>query len=77
MLVLVSVQVQKVLQDAHLLPVWRPPSCILVVLLHRRHWGLSWWRLIRLPPLRDRAASDQGPGHLAVLTGSSLHGTPQ
>ena len=28
-------------------------------------------------PLRDRAASDQGPGHLAVLMGSSLHGGPQ
>ena len=24
------------------------------VLLHRRHWGLSRWRLVRLPPLRDR-----------------------
>ena len=35
--------------------------------------GLSRWRLV----LRDRAASHQGPGHLAVLTGSSLHGGPQ
>ena len=30
-----------------------------------------------VPSLRDRAASDQGPGHLTVLTGSSLHGGPQ
>ena len=27
--------------------------------------------------LRIRAASDQGPGHPTVLTGSSLHGGPQ
>ena len=63
-----SVQVQKELQDAHVLLAWRPPSWILDVLLHRRRWGLSRWRLVQLPPLRDRAASDQGPGHHAVLT---------
>ena len=28
-------------------------------------------------PSRDRAASDQGPSHPKVLTGSSLHGGPQ
>ena len=77
--------------DAHLLLVRKPPSTLLEVLLHRRHssllqldvllygrhWGLSRWRLVRLSLLRDRAASDQGPGHHAVLTGSSLHGGPQ
>ena len=55
----------------------RPPLCILEVLLHRRHWGLSRWRLVRLPPLRGRAASDQGPRHHTSLTGSSLHGGSQ
>ena len=30
-----------------------------------------------LPPLPDRAASNRGPGHSTVLTGSSLHGGPQ
>ena len=69
--------VQKELQDAHLLLAWTPPSCILDVLLHRPRWGLSLWRLVGLPSLRDRAASDQGPGHLSVLTGSSLRGGPQ
>ena len=63
--------------DAHLLLVRKPPSTLLEVLLHRRHWGLSRWRLVQLLSLRDRAASDQGPGHHAVLTGSSLHGGPQ
>ena len=49
--------------DAHHLLVRKPPSSLLEVLLHRRHWGLSRWCLVRLPSLRDRAASDQGPGH--------------
>ena len=63
--------------DARLLLALRPPSCcILGVLPRRRHWGLSRWRLVQLPPLRDRAASDQGPGHLAVLTGPSMRGGP-
>ena len=70
-------QVLKELRDARLLLVRIPPSCFLDVLHYGRHWGLSRWRLVQLPPLRDRAASDQGPGHLAVLTGSSLHGGPQ
>ena len=52
------------------------PPATLDVLLHGRHWGLSRWRLVQFPPLRDRAASDQGPGHLAVLTGPPLHGGP-
>ena len=39
--------------------------------------GLSRWRLVQSLPLRDRAASNQGPGHSTVLTGSSLHGGPQ
>ena len=33
------------------------------------------WHSVQFFPLRDRAASDQGPGHSTVLTGSSLHGT--
>ena len=69
-------RVQTKLMDCRLLLARGPPSCILDVLLHRRDWGLFRWRLVRHPPLRDRAASDQGPGHLAVLTGSSLHGGP-
>ena len=69
--------VQKILRDARLLLARRPPCFNLDLLLYGRHWGLSRWRLVQLPPLRDRAASDQGPGHLAVLTGSSLHGGPQ
>ena len=40
-------------------------------------WGFSRWRRVQAPSLRDRADSDQGPRHLAVLTGSSLNGDPQ
>ena len=69
--------VQSGLKDSHLLLARRPSCCKLDLLLYGRHWGLSRWRLVQLLPLRDRAASDQGPGHLAVLTGSSLHGGPQ
>ena len=50
---------------------------MLDVLHYGRHWGLSWWRLVQSLPSRDRAASNRGPGHSAVLTGSSLHGGPQ
>ena len=70
-------QVLKELRDARLLLVRIPPSCFPDVLHYGRHWGLSRWRLVQFPPLRDRAASDQGPGHSTVLTGSSLHGGPQ
>ena len=58
-------------------------ACAETSLFHARRpslWtplGLSRWRLVQSPPLRDRAASDQGPGHTTVLTGSSLHGGPQ
>ena len=68
--------VQKELKDSHLLLARRPPSSFLDVLLLRRHWVLSQWRLVQFPPSRDRAASDQGPGHSTVLAGSSLHGGP-
>ena len=44
-------------------------SCFLEVLLHRRHWGLSRWRLVQLLSLRDRAASNRGPGHHTVTYG--------
>ena len=69
--------VQSGLKGSHLLLARRPPSCKLDLLLYGRHWGLSRWRLVQLLPLRDRAASDRGPGHSTVLTGSSLHGGPQ
>ena len=69
-------QVLKELRDARLLLVRIPPSCFPDVLHYGRHWGLSRWRLVQFPPLRDRAASNRGPGHSTVLTGSSLHGGP-
>ena len=37
-------------------------------LLYGRHWGLSRWSL-HPPPIRDRAASDQGPGHRTATYG--------
>ena len=49
-------------------------SCFLDVLHYGCHWGLSPWHSVQFSPLRDRAASDQGPGHSTVLTGSSLYG---
>ena len=52
-------------------------SCFLELLLHRRHWGLSRWRLVQSPRLRESAASNRGPGHSTVLTRWSLHGGPQ
>ena len=62
--------VQKMLRDARLLLARRPPSCNLaVLLLDGRHWELSRCFLVRLPSLRDRAASDQGPGHLTDTYG--------
>ena len=64
-------------KGSHLLLARRPPSFLLDVLHYGRHWGLSRWRLVQSPPLRDRAASNRGPGHSTVLTGSSLHGGPQ
>ena len=54
----------------------RLPYFVLNVLVRRRHWGLSRWRLVQFTPLRDRAAREQGPGHSTVLTGSSLHSGP-
>ena len=69
--------VQKEVKGPHLLLPRRPPSFLLDVLLYGRHWGLSRWRLVQSLPLRDRAASNRGPGDLPVLTGSSLHGCPQ
>ena len=68
--------VQSGLKDSHLLHAQRPPCSKLDLLLYGRHWGLSWWRLVQLPPLRDRAASDQGPGHLAVLRGRRCTAAP-
>ena len=50
-----------------------PPSCWTSFFMDATG-GLSRWRLVQPPPLRDHAASEQGPSHLAVLTGSSLHG---
>ena len=44
---------------------------------HYRHSGLSQWRLVLSPPSRDRATSNRGPAHSAVLSGSSLHRGPQ
>ena len=70
-------QVLKELRDARLLLVRIPPSCFPDVLHYGRHWELSLWRLVQFPPLRDRAASNRGPSHCTVLTGSSLHGGPQ
>ena len=60
------------------------PACAETSLLHARRPSL-WTPLGVIPvasgtvpsTLRDRAASDQGPGHPTVLTGSSLHGGPQ
>ena len=71
-------QVQKELRDA------QSPPCADTSLLLSRCPSL-WTPLGVIPvasgtvssPLRDRAASDQGPGHSTVLTGSSLHGGPQ
>ena len=55
------------------------PACAETSLLHARRPSL-WTPLgvipVASPSLRDRAASDQGPGQHAVLTGSSLHGGP-
>ena len=62
--------------DAHLLHGRIPPSCLLEVHLHGYSWVLSWLYHLSLHPSRDRAASDQGPGHRTVLTGSSLGGPP-
>ena len=53
------------------------PACAETSLLLARRTSsqmpprLSRWRLVQSLPLRDRAASDQGPGHSAVRTGSS------
>ena len=69
--------IQSELKGSHLLLARRPPSFMLDVLHYGRHWGLSRWRLVQSLPLRDRAASNRGPGHSTVLTGSSLHGGPQ
>ena len=70
--------VRKELKDVHLLLARRPPSFLLDVLIYGRHLGVIPVASGTVPPLfRDRAASDQGPGHRTVLTGSSLHGGPQ
>ena len=70
MLVLVSVQVQKELKDAHLLLARRPPFCFLEVLLHRRHWGLSRWRLVQSLQLHVTAR----PATEALVTALYLRG---
>ena len=69
--------IQSELKGSHLLLARRPPSFLLHVLLYGRHWELSRWRLVQFLPLRDRAASNRGPGHITVLTGPSLHGGSQ
>ena len=42
--VCVRSRIQNELRDSHLLHERIPPSCLLAVLLHGRHWGLSRWR---------------------------------
>ena len=69
MLVLVSVQVQKELQDAHLLLAWRPPFCILDVLLHRRRRGCPggvWYGSLRYVTAR--------PATKAPVTATDTYG---
>ena len=53
----------------------RPPSCSTSFSMDAT-WGIPVASSTD-PSLRDRAASNQGPGHITVLTGSSLHGAPQ
>ena len=54
-----------------------PPSCSISLFMDPTG-GVIPVASGTVPPLfRDPAASDQGPCHRTVLTGSSLHGGPQ
>ena len=55
--------------DAHLFHERIPPSCLLEVHLYGYSWELSWLYHISLHLFRDRAASDQGPGHHTATYG--------
>ena len=57
---------------AHLLLARRTPFCFLEVLLHRRHCGLSRWRLVQSPPLRDPERTNTARTATSVARGKTF-----